>query len=218
MNFWAIKGFMAAGVAAAVMFPVAARAAGAVTFELRDAPGDTYGGVNETLISRGGSFSVDAWIHAPQDLYVGVDFKVRLLEYATSSPYTFTITGVSRAGSSFTFANSTDSAIIGNRLDPLNASDLGGYLDDVDDYRTGSEFLVRLTFAADVDLPLGTYTIAGDGAWSQWYEWGEGPWDFTTLIPYTVHVIPEPGEYALMGALGLLGFGIWRRYQTRARG
>ncbi len=186
-----------------------------VTFEFRDAAGDTLGGPNETQVLQGGSFSVEAWIHASEPVAV-VSFKVSFLEYFWTEPATFIINAApDRSGSDFVNSNTIDSMVPGEKLVPENDSDLGAFIDPPG-WAEGDKFIVRLSLFVDPSMPVGTYTL-GRGAFG--FSWGRpeegGEYEFADFTPYYVHVlaVPEPGEYALGAGLGLLGMAAFRRYR-----
>lgn len=188
--------------------------AGAVTFEFRDAAGDTFGGVNETEVVRGGAFSFEAWLHAGSEQVAGVTFKTLFDQYSLTAPLTLTLTGVDRTGSNYDFPSSIFSTP--EPLVPSNASDLGAVTSDPGGWHTGDQFIAKLTLAVSAGLPKGTYTIRSDPTWSSWIVPNTGDeFAFTGITPYTIHVVPEPGEYALAAGLGLAGFGLYRRYHQR---
>ena len=188
--------------------------AGAVTFEFRDAAGDTFGGVNETEVARGGAFSFEVWLHAGSEQVAGVTFKTLFDQYPLTTPFTLTLTGVDRTGSNYDFPSSTFSTP--EPLTPSNASDLGAVSSDPGGWHTGDQFITKLTLAVSAGLPKGTYTIRSDPTWSAWIVPDTGDeFAFTGITPYTVHVVPEPVEYALAAGLGLAGFGFYRRYRQQ---
>lgn len=219
MTSRAFKGLMAAA-SAITLWPTVTYGVTGVTFEFRDAPGDTFGGPNETRVNAGGSFSVEAWIHASEPVAV-VSFKLSFLEYFWVEPATFIINAVpDRQGSDLTWSNTIDSQVPGEKLVPENLSDLGAFIDPPG-WTEGDQFVVRLSFFVEPSMPEGTYTL---GRSSYIFSWGRpeegGDYEFADFTPYHVHVlaVPEPGEYALAAGFGLLGMAAFRRYRTRRVG
>lgn len=210
----ALKGLVTTA-ASISLWPAVVYGVTGVTFEFRDAPGDTFGGLHETQVHQGGSFSLDAWIHASEPVAV-VSFKPSFLEYPDVKPATFIINAVpDRQGSGFPNSNTIDSLVPGEDLVPENESDLGGYIDPPD-WLEGDQFVVRLSLFVDPSMPVGTYTI---GRSSFVFAWGKpeegGDFEFADFEPYYVRVlaVPEPGEYALAAGFGLLGLSAFRRYR-----
>ncbi len=188
--------------------------AGAVTFEFRDVAGDPFGSVNETEVVRGGSFTFEVWLHAGSEQVAGVTFKTLFDQYPLTSPHTLTLTGVNRTGSNYDYPASVFSTP--EPLQPSNTSDLGAVSSDPGGWHTGDQFITKLTLAVSAGLPKGTYTIRPDPVWSAWIVPDTGDeFAFTGVTPYTIHVVPEPAEYALAAGLGLAGFGLYRRYRQR---
>lgn len=185
-----------------------------VTFEFRDVLGDAFGGVNETQVVRGNSFSFEAWLHAGSEQVAGVTFKLLFDQYPLTVPYTFTLTGVNRTGSNYDFPANNFS--LPEPLNPRNSSDLGAVVADPEGWHTGDQFIARLTLSVSGGLPKGVYTLRPDPEWSGWIVPDSGDeYTFQSLTPYTVHVVPEPGEYALAAGLGLVAFGVYRRMRMR---
>jgi hypothetical protein len=208
-----LKQLVAAGAGVALGAGTA-HGAGAVTFEFRDAAGDPFGGVNETEVVRGGSFTFEVWLHAGSEQVAGVTFKTLFDQYPLTTPHTFTLTGVNRTGSNYDFPSGAFSSP--EPLKPSNTTDLGAVTSDPGGWNTGNQFITKLTLAVSAGLPKGTYTIRPDPTWSVWIAPVSGDeFVFTGITPYTVHVVPEPGEYALAAGLGLAGFGLYRRYRQR---
>lgn len=184
---------------------------GAVTFEFRDVAGDIFGGPNETQANRGSPFDFEVWLHANAGEQVaGVNFKLLFDQYPSTSPWTFTLTGVDRTASNYEtpagFFSSPEP------LTPNNTTDLGAFSDPGQGgWQTGDQFIVKLTLAVAGGLPKGTYTLSPDPTWRSWFNPDGDEFVFHGVTPYTVHVVPEPVEYALAAGLGLLGFGLYRR-------
>lgn len=211
-SFWGY----AALAAAAGFCPAAAWGAGGIIFEFRDAGGDLFGGPNETEVVRGGSFSMEAWLHAGGTDVAGVNFKARFDQYPVVLPWKLTLVSVSHAGSDFSFVTHPSIGI--EPLIPSNSSDLGAFVDPDDpvDSRNGSEFLALLTLAVDGGLPKGTYTVSPEPFFTTWVDPVEGgEWSFDGLTSYTIHVVPEPKDWAGAAALALLGFATYRRLRAR---
>lgn len=212
-----MRGKTIAGLAttAAVLLGSSARQGlGAVSFEFRDVAGDVFGGPNETEVARGGAFAFDAWLHATGGEQVaGVSFKLLFNQYASTAPWTFTLTGVNRTASNFDFPAGTFSSP--EPLTPGNSSDLGAFSDPLQGgWQTGDQFIARLTLTVSANLPTGTYTISPDPNWLVWLTPEGDEFVFNAITPYTINVIPEPAEYAVAAGLGLLGFGLYRRFRN----
>lgn len=214
-----MRGKTIAGLAttAAVLVGSSAwQAIGAVSFEFRDVAGDVFGGPNETEVARGGSFAFNVWLHATGGEQVaGVSFKLRFNQYASTAPWTFNLTGVNHAVGAFDTPTTTVFSFP-EPLTPSNSSDLGAFSDPSQGgWVTGSQLVARLTLAVTGSLPKGIYTISPDPGYLSWFvpETGD-EFVFNAVTPYTVHVIPEPVEYAVAAGLGLLGFGLYRRFRN----
>lgn len=206
----------AALAAAAGFCPAATWGAGGVIFEYRDAVGDVFGSPNETQVVRGGVFSLEAWLHAGSTDVAGVNFKATFDQYPSVSPWKLTLVSVDHSGSAFSFV--TNPSIGAEPLTPSNASDLGAFVDPADPVgsRNGSQFVARLTLSVDGGLPKGTYTVSPDSLFTTWVDpVGSGEWNFDGLTSYTIHVVPEPKDWAGAAALALLGFAAYRRYRAQ---
>lgn len=203
-----------ATTAAMLTGSVAWHAMGAVSFEFRDVAGDVFGGPFETQVTRGGAFNFDVWLHATGGEQVaGMSFKLLHGQYASTAPWTFTLTGVNRAASNYDFPAGPFSSP--EPLTPNNSSDLGAFSDPLQGgWQTGDQFVARLTLAVSGGLPKGTYVISPDPTWFSWFNPEGDEFAFNAVTPYTVQVVPEPVEYALAAGLGLLGFGLYRRYRS----
>ena len=199
-----------------------AEAKAVVSFEFKDVGA---GGDHEVTVSPGGVFSFDVWLHAGGAHVNTVSFKLNFPEYDLPSPgvapNSFTIDSEPvHAGSDFT---GTGFTVEGERLVPDNDGDLGGFLGDFLDFRTGDEFIATISLRVDGSMPAGrSYTIRPNSLVFSWQEPipPGTPLDeiymythnFDSYTPYIVHVVPEPGDYALLGGLGLLGFAAYRRW------
>jgi hypothetical protein len=203
-----------------------AEAKAVVSFEFKDVG---TGGDNEIEVRQGGVFSFDVWLHADGAHVNTVSFKLNFPEYNFPppgvSPNSFTI----HSEPVYTDSDFTGTAfsVTGERLVPDNLRDLGGFLGDFVDYRDGDEFIATISLRVDGSMPAGrSYTIRPNSQVFSWLEpipdnvtldeYLAESWKYThnfdSYTPYIVHVVPEPGDYALLGGLGLLGFAAYRRW------
>jgi hypothetical protein len=203
------------GAASAIVSLLAPPAWGVVTFELRDVEGspvdaDPHG----TEVLPGGVFSFDVHVQASQgEQVLAVGFKLGFEQYLSLAGQTFTISSEpSRAGSHFETA-SYPGSVSGDRLEPDTMYDLGAYNSGFQTTTGASLFVARVSLQVDPTMPPGNYVVAAPN--DEFFRWfGElfSEHEFDVAIPYSVNVVvPEPSTLGLIGAIGLLGFGLYRR-------
>lgn len=214
---------------AVVLAPVFSKAA--VIFEFKDvAPGDAS--PNSIDVHPGDTFSFAVWFHANATEHVnGVSFLLRNASY--SGDKTFTLNGLpDTTGSDYTSTGvwtGHPQPLVPDNYDALatdpitgdpapRGSNLGGELASLSDWRTGDQYIGKVTLVTDPSMPLGSYLLTPNSSLFSWTEAGDGSHSLspgTDAIGYTVNVVPEPSAYALVGATGLLGFAAYRRFSRR---
>ncbi|MBE7501992.1 MAG: hypothetical protein HS113_17185 [Verrucomicrobiales bacterium] len=174
---------------------LAPQALGVVAFEFRDVIAD--GNPNGVENIPAGDFSFDVVVHATDgDRLSGLSFKLVFEEWGNAAlgltDQTFTIASEPyRNGSFFDFV--TAPSVKGQRLEPENASDLGGE-NTLFGSTTGTDlFVARVSLRVDGNMPPGTYVIAPNSSFLGWYDLEAGPrhesGSFDQVIPYTVGVV-----------------------------
>ena len=162
----------------------------------------------EPTARPGGSFLIEAWLHAPPEVPVfGFDAWI-----TASAPDVFSIASPpDRTGSVFDFSSMFDAmAEWPDPLKPTNRNPLGSFASDMGAY-SGDLFLAAITLSVSPAAPLGTYTLVPGGPWVTWIESdGDSFWDtpFDELRGVNVMVIPETSRFPLFFGLGLLGFAV----------
>jgi hypothetical protein len=181
--------------------------------EFKDAGAGSVGGDNEVWVRPGDTFSFDAWLRPEGEKIAAVSFKLRFPDYnPTTFPHSFTIADeVAYDTPQWDPINPV--SVKGERLETDNASILGAEIAILHEFEDQDSFFATLSLTVDSDMPLGDYIIEPNSTFFKWVLVDNGEQDFRAAIPYTIHVVvPEPGTYALAGALGLLGFAAFRRW------
>ncbi len=218
---------IAAALAVGVL-PFATRAA--VTFEFKDVvPDGNPDGPNGITIHPGDKFSFDIWLQAQGEKVAGVSFRLHFDQYGSTAPKTFTfvpyesgVVMLDRGTSPFTDLSNSPGSGLELMLTPENENDLGALIpiSDSPGWRTGQIYIGKATLQTDAAMPLTTstpYTLSPSSlfpaSWTEWTETGGVGHDIDPgSIGYSVNVVPEPSQYAAVGALGLLGFAAYRRF------
>lgn len=206
---------------AVVLAPVFSKAA--VIFEFKDvAPGDVS--QNSIDVHPGDAFSFAVWFNANAGEHVNsVSFLLRNTAWSAGDK-TFTLNGLpDRTGSDYSLDvgvwTGNPQPLVPDNYDELvfHGTDLGGSLLGLADWRTGLQYVGKVTLTTDPAMPAGSYVLTPN---SNVYSWtDDSGYSHTlgsdTFTGYTVNVVPEPSEYALVGAAGLLGFAAYRRFSRR---
>lgn len=202
------------GTAGAVVSLLAPQALGVVTFEFRDVAGSPADGNPHGVenVLAGGTFWFDVVAHATGgEQLLGLTFKPIYSGWLDAGDPTFSIVGEpDRTGSFFNDPGAI--SVGGQRLEPDTPSELGAERLDFGTTTGANLFVARITLRVDATMPPGEYVIGSSDVWARWYGTDYVPQEFASFTPYSVNVvIPEPSTMGLAGALGLLGFGLYRR-------
>ncbi|MCZ7639369.1 MAG: PEP-CTERM sorting domain-containing protein [Verrucomicrobia bacterium] len=202
------------GTAGAVVALLAPQALGVVTFEFRDvAPVGNPNGVDN--VPAGGTFTFAVVVHATEEeQLLGLTFKPEFLEWTGPGGPTFTIDVEPDRSGSF-FNDPGVPTVKGQRLQPDTAGELGAENLAFGTTTGPNLFVANITLRVDATMPPGDYVIGSSDVWARWYGPDYEAQEFASFTPYSVNVVvPEPSAVGLLGALGLLGFGVYRRLRN----